>query len=104
MKNLLLVMFLIAAVSGCANRVASTAAEKVTLYEDESAIPVHCQPLGDVMASACTIESIYPAEVMRINLRENAYDEFDADAVLLQNATLSGTDVVGFGVAYKCSK
>ena len=40
---------------------------------------------------------------MKKELRENAYLEYDADAVLLSNTTLSGTDVVGYGIAYSCN-
>lgn len=104
MKNLLSVLFLVTLVAGCATRVTSSMAEKVTLYMDESAMPVQCEPLGDVMASACANKSPCPAEVMKRNLRENAYMDFAADAVWLQNTTLSGTDVIGFGIAYKCNK
>ena len=39
---------------------------------------------------------------MKMELRENAYLEYDADTVLLTNTMLSGTDVVGYGIAYSC--
>jgi hypothetical protein len=89
------------ALLGCAG-VTSPTAEKVTLYTDESALPVHCEALGEVTAGVCANTSPCPAEVMKKELRERAYNDFSADAVLLSNTTLSGTKVVGYGIAYRC--
>lgn len=89
------------ALLGCAG-VTSPTAEKVTLYTDESAIPAHCEALGEVSAGVCANTTPCPAEVMKKELRERAYSDFGADAVLLSNTTLSGTRVVGYGIAYQC--
>ena len=86
---------------GCAG-VTSPTAEQVTLYQDENAIPVHCEMLGEVTARVCANTTPCPAEVMKKNLRERAFIDFEANAVWLSNTTLSGTEVVGYGVAYKC--
>jgi hypothetical protein len=86
---------------GCAG-VTSTTAEKVTLYTDEGALPAQCVALGEVRAGVCANTTPCPAEVMKKELRERAYNDFDADAVLLANTTLSGTRVVGYGIAYRC--
>ena len=83
--------------------VTSPMAEKVTLYEDQRDVPPDCEMLGEVSASACANTSPCPAEVMKRELREHAYLEFDADAVWLSNTMLSGTKVVGYGVAYQCN-
>ena len=82
--------------------VTSPMAEKVSLYQDESKLPADCEKLGEVSASVCANTTPCPAEVMKKELREQAYLEYDADAVLLSNTTLSGTNVVGYGIAYRC--
>lgn len=82
--------------------VTSPIAEEVALYEDEAAVPAHCEQLGEVSASVCANTTPCPAEVMKRDLRERAFIEYDANAVLLSNTTLSGTEVVGYGIAYKC--
>ncbi len=91
------------ALLGCAG-ITSPTAEKVTLYTDESAIPAHCEALGEVSAGVCANTTPCPAEVMKKELRERAYTDFGADAVLLSNTTLSGTRVVGYGIAYQCTQ
>ena len=91
------------ALLGCAG-ITSPTAEKVTLYTDESAIPAHCEALGEVSAGVCANTTPCPAEVMKKELRERAYTDFGADAVLLSNTTLSGTRVVGYGIAYQCAQ
>lgn len=88
--------------SGCAG-VTSQTAEQVTLYTDESAVPEHCEQLGEVTASVCANTTPCPAEVMKKNLRERAFIDYNADAVWLSNTTLSGTEVVGYGIAYQCN-
>jgi hypothetical protein len=40
---------------------------------------------------------------MKKELRESACIDYDADAVLLLNTTLSGTNVIGYGMAYSCN-
>ena len=82
--------------------VTSPTAEKVTLYNNESEIPPQCEALGEVTASVCANTTPCPAEVMKKDLREKAYIEFGADAVWLSNRTISGTNVVGYGIAYGC--
>ena len=104
MRLITLVVFLALLISGCANRITSPMAEKVTLYKDESMIPDHCEKLGEVTTSVCANTTPCPAEVMKRNLREKALIDYDADAVWLFNTTLSGTNVVGYGIAYKCNK
>ena len=89
-------------VAGCAG-VTSPTAEQVALFEDESAMPAGCEQLGEVIASVCANTTPCPAEVMKKEMREMAYMEYDADAVLLTSTTLSGTDVVGYGIAYQCN-
>ena len=91
------------ALLGCAG-VTSPTAEKVTLYTDESAVPAHCVALGEVTAGVCANTTPCPDEVMKKELRERAYNDFSADAVLLSNTTLSGTRVVGYGIAYQCAR
>lgn len=103
MKIIILVVLSVFLVGGCSNLVTSPMAEKVTLYKDESLIPGNCEKLGEVTASVCANTSPCPAEVMKRNLREKAYIDYNADAVWLFNTTLSGTNVVGYGIAYKCS-
>lgn len=88
--------------SGCAG-VTSPTADKVTLFEDESAIPDRCEQLGEVTASVCANTTPCPAEVMKKDIRERAFMDYGADAVWLSNTTLSGTRVVGYGIAYKCN-
>jgi hypothetical protein len=39
---------------------------------------------------------------MKKYIRERAFTDYGADAVWLYNRTLSGTEVVGYGIAYKC--
>lgn len=87
---------------GCAG-VTSPMAEKVSLYEDESEVPASCELLGEVTASVCANTTPCPAEVMKKELRERAYIDYDANAVLLSNTMLSGTNVVGYGIAYSCN-
>ncbi len=82
--------------------VTSPMAEQVTLYKDESALSGDCEKLGEVTASVCANTTPCPAEVMKMELRERAYIDYDADTVLLTNTTLSGTEVVGYGIAYSC--
>jgi hypothetical protein len=77
-------------------------AEKVALYQDENVIPADCEKLGEVTASVCANTTPCPAEVMKRDIRERAYIEYSANAVLLTNTTLSGTEVVGYGIAYEC--
>ena len=103
MKYLITVCCAIALVGGCAG-VTSPTAEKVTLYEDASAVPGNCEQLGEVVASVCANTTPCPAEVMRMELREMAYTDYAANAVLLSNTTLSGTKVVGYGIAYRCDQ
>ena len=83
--------------------VTSPIAEKVALYQEESAIPGACEELGEVTASVCANTTPCPAEVMKRDIRERAYLEYGADAVWLTNTTLSGTEVVGYGIAYECN-
>jgi hypothetical protein len=101
MRNLLIVLCLVIVAGGCAG-VTSPTAEKVTLYQDESAIPEHCEALGEVTASVCANTTPCPDEVMKKYIRERAFTDYGADAVWLYNRTLSGTEVVGYGIAYKC--
>ncbi len=103
MKNLISVMAAMLLLGGCAG-VTSPTAEKVALFNDEAAMPGQCEQLGEVTASVCANTTPCPAEVMRKELREKAYSEFGADAVLLSNTTLSGTKVVGYGIAYRCNQ
>ena len=98
----LIIAACIAIVAGCAG-VTSPMAEKVTLYKLESDVPEQCEKLGEVSASVCANTTPCPAEVMKKELRERAYIEYDADAVLLSNTTLSGTNVTGYGIAYSCN-
>ena len=88
---------------GCSMHVTSPIAEKVALYQEESAIPADCEKLGEVTAGVCANTTPCPAEVMKRDLRERAYIEYNANAVWLTNTTLSGTEVVGYGIAYKCN-
>ena len=101
MKYTILLMCTVILAAGCAG-VTSPTAEKVTLYEDENALPAGCTQLGEVTASVCANTTPCPAEVMKKDLRERAYIDYGADAVLLSNTTLSGTEVVGYGIAYSC--
>ena len=87
---------------GCAG-VTSPTAEKVTLYNDKAALSGECEKLGEVTASVCANTTPCPAEVMKKELRERAYIDYDADAALLVNTTISGTNVVGYGIAYSCN-
>ena len=102
MKTLISVLSALVLLGGCAG-VTSPTAEKVALFDDEAAMPRECEQLGEVTASVCANTTPCPAEVMRKQLREKAYSEFGADAVLLSNTTLSGTEVVGYGIAYRCN-
>ena len=102
MKYLISVFFAMALLSACAG-VTSPTAEKVTLFTDESAMPGQCEQLGEVTAGVCANTTPCPAEVMKKELREKAYNEFGADTVVLTNTTLSGTEVVGYGIAYRCN-
>ena len=102
MKYLIFTMCLVILAGGCAG-VTSPTAEKVTLYKDENAVPVHCEKLGEVTAAVCANTTPCPAEVMRKNIREKAFIDYSADAVWLYNTTLSGTEVVGYGIAYSCN-
>ena len=102
MRYLLFVMCLAVFTAGCAG-VTSPTAEQVKLYQDESAIPGHCEKLGEVTARVCANTTPCPAEVMKKNIRERAFIDYGADAVWLYNTTLSGTEVVGYGIAYQCN-
>jgi hypothetical protein len=102
MRYLISLICAAALTSGCSMSVTSPTAEKVALYEDQDAVPVHCDQLGEVTASVCANTTPCPAEVMRRDIREKAYLEYGADAVWLANTTLSGTEVVGYGIAYEC--
>lgn len=102
MRYLFFVMFLVIFTGGCAG-VTSPTAEQVTLYQEESAVPGHCEKLGEVTASVCANTTPCPAEVMKKNIRERAFIDYGADAVWLYNTTLSGTDVIGYGIAYQCN-
>jgi len=102
MRYLFFVMFLVIFTAGCAG-VTSPTAEQVTLYQEETAVPGHCEKLGEVTASVCANTTPCPAEVMKKNIRERAFIDFGADAVWLYNTTLSGTDVIGYGIAYQCN-
>jgi hypothetical protein len=44
----------------------------------------------------------YPAEVVEKYLRERAFNGYGADVVWLYNTTISGTEVIGYGIAYQC--
>jgi hypothetical protein len=100
MRYLIFVLSIIV-VAGCAG-VTSPMADKVKLYTEENALPGDCEKLGEVSASVCANTTPCPAEVMKKELRERAYIDYDADAVLLSNTMLSGTEVVGLGIAYTC--
>jgi len=102
MRYLIFVVCLAVFASGCAG-VTSILSEEVTLYNDESAVPEHCEMLGEVTASVCANTTPCPAEVMKKNIRERAYIDYNADAVWLYNTTLSGTEVVGYGIALQCN-
>jgi hypothetical protein len=102
MRYLFFVMCLLVLTSGCAG-VTSPAAEQVTLYQDESAVPGHCEKLGEITASVCANTTPCPAEVMKKTIRERAFLDYGADVVWLYNTTLSGTEVVGYGIAYRCN-
>jgi hypothetical protein len=102
MRYLFFVMFLVIFTGGCAG-VTSPTAEQVALYQEESAVPGHCEKLGEVTASVCANTTPCPAEVMKKNIRERAFIDYAADAVWLYNTTLSGTDVIGYGIAYQCN-
>ncbi len=102
MRYLIFVVFLAVLAGGCAG-VTSPMAEEVILYTDESAVPEHCEKLGEVTASVCANTTPCPAEVMKKNIRERAFIDYSADAVWLTNTTLSGTDVVGYGIALECN-
>ncbi|MGB5397157.1 MAG: hypothetical protein WBN96_08415 [Gammaproteobacteria bacterium] len=104
MRNIILPAFSILLISGCVNLVTSEMAEKVTLYKDESQIPANCERLGEVTAGVCANTSPCPDVVMKKHLREKAYMDYRADTVWLYNTTLSGTEVVGHGIAYKCNE
>ena len=94
-------MCLLIVAGGCAG-VTSPKAEQVMLYQDESAIPEGCEILGNVTARVSANTTPYPAEVMKKYIRERAFLEYGADVVWLYNKVLSGTEVVGYGIAYKC--
>ena len=102
MRNLLFVICLVIVAGGCAG-VTSPTAEQVTLYQDESAIPGHCEMLGDVTARVSANTTPYPAEVMKKYIRERAFNGYGADVVWLYKTTISGTEIVGYGIAYKCN-
>lgn len=102
MRYLIFVLCSAILAGGCAG-VTSILSEEVTLYKDESAVPEHCEKLGEVTASVCANTTPCPAEVMKKNLRERAYIDYNADAVWLYNTTLSGTEVVGYGIALECN-
>jgi hypothetical protein len=104
MRIILLIVFSALLIGGCSNRVTSRLAERVTLYNDENMIPDHCEKLGEFTTSVCANTTPCPAEVMKRDLREKAIIDYGADAVWLVNTTLSGTNVVGYGIAYKCNK
>ena len=91
-----------AVTSGCSMSVTSPTAEKVALYDDQDAVPTNCEELGEVTARVCANTTPCPVEVMRRDMREQAYLVYGADAVWLVNTTLSGTEVVGHGIAYVC--
>lgn len=101
MRYLLFVLCPVVFAVGCTG-VTSPTAEQVVLYTDESRIPAQCEQLGEVTASVCANTTPCPAEVMKRNLRERAFIDYNADAVWLSNTTLSGTEVVGYGIAYRC--
>ena len=44
-----------------------------------------------------------PVEVMEKYLRERAFNGYGADVVWLYNTMISGVEVVGYGIAYKCT-
>ena len=89
-------------VGGCSMSVTSPIAEKVRLYSDPDTIPEACEQLGEVITSVCANTTPCPDEVMKRDIREQAHLQFGADAVWLANTTLSGTRVIGYGVAYSC--
>ena len=101
MRYLIFLMCAVTLAGGCAG-VTSPTAEHVILYMDESTLPGECEPLGEVTASVCANTTPCPAEVMKKDLRERAFFDYGANAVLLSNTTLSGTEVVGYGIAYSC--
>ena len=101
MNYAIVVMMVLVSLAGCTG-ITSPEAEEVKLYEAQSEVPAKCELLGEVTASVCANTTPCPAEVMKKELRENAYYQFGADAVLLSNTTLSGTEVVGYGIAYQC--
>ena len=96
-------MCLVIITGGCAG-VTSPTAELVTLYQDESDMRGDCERLGEVTASVCANTTPCPAEVMKKELREKAYFDYQADSVVLINTIISGTEVVGYGMAYSCNK
>lgn len=102
MRYFILLICAAALTGGCSMSVTSPTAEKVALYEDQDAVPTDCEELGEVTASVCANTTPCPAEVMRRDIREQAYLAYGADAVWLANTTLSGTEVVGYGIAYAC--
>ena len=104
MRSKAIIAISVLLISGCTNLVTSETAEKVTLYQDESVVPGHCQRLGEVSAGVCANTTPCPAEVMKKHLREKAYADYNADAVWLYHTALSGTEVVGHAVAYKCNE
>ena len=71
----------------------SPAAEQVTLYRDESAIPEPCEILGEVTAGVSANTTPYPVEVMEKYLRERAFNGYGADVVWLYNTMISGVDL-----------
>ena len=101
MRNLLFMMCLAIFAGGCTG-MTSPAAEQVTLYRDESAIPEPCEILGEVTAGVSANTTPYPVEVMEKYLRERAFNGYGADVVWLYNTMISGVEVVGYGIAYKC--
>ncbi len=103
MKNIIFMVCAVVLTGGCAG-VTSLTAEKVALFKDESVIPDRCEKLGEVTARVCANTTPCPAEVMKKNIREQAFIEYGADVVWLSNTTLSGTEVVGYGIAYKCNE
>ena len=103
MRNFVFILLLVLLHAGCSMYVTSPTAEKVTLYLEQSEVPAKCEALGEVSASVCANTTPCPDEVMKRDLREKAFNEYAANAVLLSNRTLSGTNVIGYGIAYACN-
>ena len=90
--------------SGCVTL--SNEAATVMPHRQYSKLLDGCQPLGNV---TCKLWNGGNGgqdwnSIVTTTLRQAAYDQFGADAVVIMDVSVTWTYVYGSGIAYKCKK